>query len=276
MKAIRAEAKKTLYSRSNQTRLVLLGIITTFGIMIPVLTLSYAASLIDILLYEYEYGTLIATVASSALAVISAVLVTFPLISDAYQCAFDCFNGSRVRYAGCFGKDYKRHIGAGALLSVRWLPAVALLLLSASLPSFIAGRLADANAQALNEATKAIDGLIDLHWLVEILLSWAFMLLFITAALAVSFIIFFCFGSLFMFPYFVSRGKSLSESVRMSKRIMKQSKGANRRFLSSFTGLMILSVLSLGILFIFYCLPLMLVSYFEAAGRLENGEQIQK
>ncbi len=271
IKDIKSEAKQTLYLHGNLLHLVLLCILTAFALMLPVLTYVYSSSLVMTLFDEKGENILLSYILPTLPTLACAVLISFPSISGVYLCGRKIFDGDRYTLIEGYTDGYRKNIAFGALLILRLIPAIIVLILALTLPSLITESVMDSFGGSFGELGE----LIDIEWLVSIIINGAMSMAFLIAALAITFAMIALFGSLFLVPYFISNGHGIKEALKMSREIMRapQNKSNHRKFLASFAGLLCLSLLTLGLLLIFYVVPLMLMTYNTLAEKMTDSGQ---
>ena len=141
--------------------------------------------------------------------------------------------------------------------------------LCCSILHFPAAEAADEALQPFYEKLYSqYDMLIDIEWLISTLINWGVTVALMAIAAMLSIITVLLSGSIFFFPFFIARGLSVSEALNRSRELTMQHKGIGPRFLLSFLPLLLLSALTLGLLFVFYVLPLMLLTYFSLAEKI--------
>ena len=278
IKSIKAEAKKTLYSKGNHTHLVLLCILTAFAIMIPVLIYAYSASLLMILFDNEGENIFLSYILPAILTLICAIFISFPAISGVYLCGKRIYGGERFSLIEGYTENYKKNLAFGAILILRWIPAIAAFILSLILPSLISEKIMGAMESTLTDFNSQMGELakfIDVEWLIYTLLSGAFSIALLIAAALITLAIIALSGRLFLFPYFISNGYEIKEAFKSSKNIMRkpQNKRNHSKFLLSFIGLLCLSLLTLGLLLIFYTGPLMLMTYNTLAEEMADDNE---
>ena len=275
MKDIKAHAKQTLYSRGKFFDLVLLCILAAFALLLPMLTYLYSSSLMMTLFDEEGENILLSYILPALPTLICSVLISFPAISGVYRSGRKIFLGERHTLIEGYVDGYRKNIAFGALLVLRRIPAIIALILALTLPQVLTESVMDHLGISFGELQGGLWDFIDLEWLLSIIISGALSFALLLTALAITFAILAIFGNLFLAPYFISDGHGIKESLKMSREIMRapQNKDDHRRFLASFAGLLCLSVLTLGLLLIFYVVPLMLVTYNTLAERMTGGEK---
>ena len=275
MKDIKASAKRTLYSHGNLFDLVLLCILTAFALLLPMLTYVYSSSLMMTLFDEEGKNVLLSYIFPALPTLVCAIFISLPAISGTYLCGRKIFEGERHTLIEGYTDGYRKNIAFGSLLILRLIPAIIVLILALSLPSLITESIMDSFGGSLSEISTELEGLIDLEWLLSIIINGALSMAFLLLALAITFAMIVSFGNLFLVPHFVSDGYGIKEALKMSRDAMRtpQNKGNNKKFLASFAGLLCLSVLTLGLLLIFYVVPLMLMTYNTLAEKMTADEQ---
>ncbi|MBQ9782990.1 MAG: hypothetical protein IJW44_00540 [Clostridia bacterium] len=95
----------------------------------------------------------------------------------------------------------------------------------------------------------------------------------VALAIGLSVLLMWATGGWFLFPYFLCRGEK--KAIRQSRRAMKKHYKRYGAYMLSFLGLVLLSLLTAGVLLMFYVLPLMMFTYFALGDRL-SAEQTQE
>lgn len=275
MKEIKALAKRTLYSRGKFFDLVLLCILTAFALLLPMLAYVYSSSLMMTLFDEEGENIFLSYVLPALPTLVCAIFISFPAISGTYLCGRKIFEGERHTLIEGYTDGYRKNIAFGALLVIRLIPAITVIILALTLPSLITGFVMDSMGGAFDDLSGELEGLIDLEWLLSTVINGALSMIFLLVAIAITFALIAIFGNFFLVPYFVSDGYRIKDALKLSRDAMRapQNKGNNRKFLASFAGLLCLSVLTLGLLLIFYVVPLMLVTYNTLAEKMTADEQ---
>ena len=276
LKAIKTDAKRVLYRNGNHTKLVLLCILTAFALLIPLLIYIYSSSLLMTLFDEGGENILLSYILPIIPTLIGAIFISFPAISGAYLCGKKIYDREKHTFIEGYTENYPRNIAFGAILILRWIPAIAIFILSLILPSLITEEITESMEDVLSELitqTEALSEFIDIEWLISTLINSTLSIVFLIAALIITVIIITLSGKLFLFPYFISNGYGIKESIKSSRKIMRdpQNKHNHSKFLLSFAGLLCLSLLTLGLLLIFYTVPLMITTYNMLAEKMTDG-----
>ena len=271
MKEIKALAKQTLYSRGIFFDLVLLCILTAFALLLPMLAYVYSSSLMMTLFDEEGENIFLSYVLPALPTLICAIFISFPAISGTYLCGRKIFEGERHTLIEGYTDGYRKNIAFGALLVIRLIPAIIVIILALTLPSLITESVTESFDGSFGELGE----LMDIEWLLSTVINGALSTVFLLLAIAITFALIALFGKLFLVPYFISDGHGIKKALKMSRDAMRapQNKGNNRKFLASFAGLLCLSVLTLGLLLIFYVVPLMLMTYNTLAEKMTADEQ---
>ena len=268
IKNIREEAKGILYSNGNSLRLVLLSILSMFAVLVPVLVYVYTSSLIITLFDENGENILISYILPALPAIAAAVFISMPAISGAYHFGACVCDGDKTDYLSGYTNGYFKSMATGGILTLRWIPAIIVLVLTAIVPPLAAEAADEALQPFYEELYSQYDMLIDIEWLISTLINWGVTVALMAIAAMLSIITVLLSGSIFFFPFFIARGLSVSEALNRSRELTMQHKGIGPRFLLSFLPLLLLSALTLGLLFVFYVLPLMLLTYFSLAEKI--------
>ena len=112
-----------------------------------------------------------------------------------------------------------------------------------------------------------------LEWLISMALYWGFTAILFVVAVLLLLLIVLVSDRAFLFPYYVTQGLTVRQAFKKSRQATKPCKGTGTRFLLSFAPLLLLSAVTLGLLFIFYTLPLMLLTYSSIASDIDGNVQ---
>ncbi|MBE6546312.1 MAG: hypothetical protein E7668_02580 [Ruminococcaceae bacterium] len=237
IKQIKPVAAKRLAKKGNRLRLVGVGILLTFSVMLPLLL---SANLSVILLGEAEMEPIQTFLFFGAILAL-ILLGTAPAVSALYGIAYRGYERARdgmsasarmseLRYGQC--------LASGLLLILRPLGVVALFVGAYALASL-----------------------------------GAFLLYFPLACVAIALSVLWMWATsgAFLLPYYVSRGETVRSALRASRRAMKGNRRLYGAYMLSFLGWVLLSLLTVGVLLLLYVLPLMLFTYFTLADRMDRS-----
>lgn len=223
----------------NRLRLILLGILLILACFLP-LILSW--NLTDLFFGDSENGLfLMEEILFWCLMALLTVLITAPALTAAYRYAFWVLRreeqGILVPAQPRLG-SYGELLRGGLLLLARPLAILGFFLGAYSLAS-----LGDFVLYVPLTACS-------------FLLSWLWMR--VTACL-------------FLLPYYLCLGETPKRAWARSCLAMEGKRKAYHAYAAGFFGLVLLSLLSVGVLLILYTLPLMLMTYFLLARRLTES-----
>ncbi|MBQ8141325.1 MAG: hypothetical protein IJ038_06510 [Clostridia bacterium] len=256
-KEIRKLAKQMLLSRNNLQRLAFGVCICLMAIMLPIIAFSVISGF-SVLPEISEY--LSSILFSAACLTLGALLVfvTVPIISGFFESAYKIYEGKREFYfADIFApfkssKKYFSAIHAGVLFILRGTA-----LFAASVIAFYA-------LQTASGFVFAIFGLPDILNSVFEIFSTAFcVILFIVLACVTS-------GGFFT-PYFICKGFSVNKARELSHSAVNGKKPMICRYIFGFSGIFVLSLLTVGTLFVIYTIPLMIFAYFIYADQITEN-----
>lgn len=266
MKALKKEASDFLSKKGRRIEFILLGLVVIFVTFFPLYIFSYfdylIASLVDYMAAAKGFaeglrnGLLLGSaIFSGVLAILAALFFTCPT----YYCLFSySYKSYREGIAGeakflSFGKyGYFGALRSGVILFA---------ILCLCLAPVIA--LTEAGTYLSNSSDKRIADLV----------SYLFPLI-IAAGLALGFLTFLLFRPLFLFGYYSARGKSVRESLSLSVKRMRtrRAKEIYKSYIKSFLPSLILSALTVLVLFVIDTLPKMMTVYCVIADDIVYGE----
>ncbi len=237
LKQTKSVAAKLLATKGNRLRMVGVGILLTFAVMLPV-TLAMNLSTV------FFGGSEVPTEAIPWL--VGALLVLVLLGTAPAVCAL-----YRVAYRGY--EKATEGLGAPARMSdLRYGDCLAAGLLILLRPLVIAVLFVGACALAA---------------------LWSFLLYIplLAAAIALSVLWMRVTAGWFLLQYYVCRGERTRSALRASRTAMKKDRrrlyGA---YVRSFLGQVLLSLLTVGVLLLLWTLPLMMFTYFSLAAKLDK------
>ena len=239
---LKKEAKGVLYDRGRLLRLSLLGILLLFALGFPYLMGGYLFELL------YLTGLLgdsffVVEMLPYLMMLPLAVLVSAPALIYGMRAARQVIDGEvpgRVTYG--------RALRCGLCLYGRTVLCTLPMTVIWSLPVW-----------TVSTPLAAV--------------MWLFRLLATAAGGVISALLLYVSRRFFYLSYFAAEGRTLREAFGASGKAKRAYKPLYRRFFGTFAGLLALSVVSIGVLFILYVLPLMTVTYCLGLRRLseENG-----
>ena len=243
IRAYRQEAKARLGRRGRWLSLVLYAILSTFLVMLPFALSLNVISLLSMTPLWID-GLFFDTVLPYLLMIPTFLLITCPCIMFVMRGVISTITGER-RVAESKGR-YERDLGIGLFILGRVLLPIALVLVAWSWPRAL------------------MDGARFLGFLIGGVMACAM------AVLTVLWL--HLTRRSFFVPYFAACGYSFGEARLRSRAMVNAYPRLPTVYLFSFVGALALSVLSLGVLFIFWTLPLMWMTYGLAASSLLNEQ----
>lgn len=243
LKEIKKAVRAYLGQGGNWARMILAGTLLIFVCFFP---LVLAGNLLAILLGDTAEAAHLHTLENLLFYGISALLfllITVPGVALFYRYSWRLYVKSRDGIAAPATQDKRKPMGvwsAGFLIVLRPLVVAALFILA--------------------------------HWLGS-LSQFLLYLPLVALAIGLAFLWMWATGGWFLFPYFMGRREA--KPLRQSRRTMKQHYKLYGAYMLSFLGLVLLSLLTAGVLLVFYVLPLMMFTYFALGDRL-SAEQIQE
>ena len=263
------EAKELLFSHGNSLRLILLSRLAMFVVLLPVLIYAYVSALLFTLIGEsiwcYVYPLI------PALPI--AVFISFPMITNLFVFSENVYSSGIANVLSGFKKSYFTNVAAGAILTLLWLPPLAALVTAFAAPDFASRILAENVYPYIISITESISLPSELEGLISMILYWGFIAILLIAAVLLFLLIVLVSDRIFLFPYYITQGLTLRQALKKSCKVTKNCKGAGSRFILSFTTLLLLSALTLGLLLIFYTLPIMLLTYSSFASDIDGNVQ---
>ncbi len=236
--AWRQEAQRLLHARGRLLRLALYGILSVFLLMLPFALSMHTVSLLS-LTPIWSDTVFMETILPYLLMIPTFLLVTCPLTVTVLRYVVAVVKDERPmrRKKGGYGRD----VLFGLLTLVWLLLPVVLMLVAWTLPSqWVAAELESFWGNLLGIMLGALAaitvGSLSLPW-------------------------FFLTRRLFFVPYYAATGCTLREAFGRSRARFLADKPFPTAFATSFLGLLVLSVLSLGVILIFYTLPLVWTAY---------------
>ncbi|MBO7302727.1 MAG: hypothetical protein J6U68_00905 [Clostridia bacterium] len=266
MKALKQEANGFLGKRGRRVGFIFFGLLLIFASFLPIYAFSYIEYLL-ITLLEYiarsaPLGVPLfnglsigATVLSAVIAVLIAIFFTSFVYSRFFSYAYKSYR------EGIAGEPKFFSVGKGGYFKT-WRTGLLLygILVLCLVPVIV---LVEVGSYFLQSQDKRVASLV----------SYLFVFV-IAIGLVLGFLIFLLFRPLFLYGYYVSRGKGVKESVLLSVRRMRtlRAKQMYKNYIRSFLPSLLLSVVTIMVLFIIDTLPKMMAVYYMVADDIVYGE----
>lgn len=267
MKALKNEASDFLGKRGRRVEFIFFGLLLIFAALLPIYAYSYIEYLLTFAI------TRIATVMNFTKELFDGfaigVLIISVIIAVLVAIFFTSFIYSRFFSYGYV--SYREGIaGAPKFFSVgkkgyfkTWRSGILLygILVLCLLPVIV---LVEVGSRFALSQDKRIAALV----------SYLFVFV-IAAGLVLGFLIFLLFRPLFLYGYYLARGKGVKESLALSIKRMRtpRAKRMYKDYIKSFLPSLLLSVVTIMVLFIIDTLPKMTVVYYIVADEIVYGEK---
>ena len=243
LQACRLEAKARLQTRGRWLSLVLYAILAMFLIMLPFAIVVNVAGILSVSAIWF-YGMFYETVLPYLLMIPIFLLLTCPGIVFVMRGVVSTVTGERQVARG--KHRYGRDLGSGLFILGRLLLPIALVLFAWCFPRmwFAEDKLLGVVIAGMMACATAVLALLWL-WLTR---------------------------RSFFVAYFVACGCTLRVARRRSRAMVADHPRLPTVYLFSFIGSLVLSVLTLGVFFIFWTLPLMWATYVCTASSQQNEQ----
>ncbi len=261
-KDIRKEAKRLLLKRNNLMHLIFGICLCIAAVMLPIMLYIFIMGIPYV--FELTEGVaLVLTFASTAIVILTLLFVSVPIIGGFFKMAYELYLGKqRVFY-----KDIFKPFDSGRLYFAILVPALLFIIRILAIAT-VAGACFALGKSLFGLALDAL-GLSDIFdTFITAMLSIVSILLFLV-------LLFLQYGGFFV-PYFVCRKMSLKEAMKASRIFVKGNRLCIFKYIIGFAGMFVLSVLSLGTLFVVYTIPLMIFSYFIYSDKLTENTYFQR
>lgn len=255
LKAGRKEGKRLLGSRGRWLRLVACAILAMFLVMLPFAVALNVARLIGV-----TNNFFIDEVLPFLLMIPTLVLVSAPLTARLVRRIVSVVQDNRsVTKKANYGRDL-----VVGLLTLVWilLPIVAILL-AWGIPMMMM------DTDLLWQFLKAPS----LGDIIGLLLPLAIAIVATVLTVLLVFPYLLLTKQMFFVPYYAAEGATLGEAFLCARRRMRMWRGLSVGFLWHFFDLLVLSVLSVGVLLVFYTLPLMWATYVSIAANSQTTNE---
>ncbi len=221
---------------------------------------------------------LLAMFASFAATVILELLASvFGMLSILVSVAFLIFVTVPV-FGGFFEMSYRLYMGEDDIhMSVVFAPFVSVRRYLRAVRVWGALSLRFFVLLAIPLAASALIGVMSEIFAEGIILYIIFIVIAIAEAAIFAAAVFFM-VVFFLAPYFVCQGYGATRAMLMSAKTLSRKKGKIWKYIFGFSGIFALSLLSVGMLFVIYTVPMMIFAYFIYAEKiivdnLENTER---
>ena len=257
-KAIRKNAAGTLLADGNIYSMSLGASLCVSATAIPIILGAVISSFSELAASEMLRGVF--AVSSVIVPILFCVFLTIPVIGGFFDMSHRLHTERDVHVAVVFApftslRRYFRTVRVWLALSLSFL-----LLLAITLAAVALTRISDG----------IFEGGIFFFYLARIAIGFAATVVF---AAAVFFMV-----SFFLTPYFVCRGFGARSAMIMSARATAKKRVRIWKYILGFSGMIALSLLSVGMLFVIYTLPVMMLAYFEYAEKMidDSVKNIEK
>ncbi|MBO5415340.1 MAG: hypothetical protein J6A83_01765 [Clostridia bacterium] len=215
--------------------------------MIPFLISSLLAEFASL---GAEEPNLVVSLDMIALGILLAVFLTLPVIGGFFGMAYKLYHAEKVHLAYIFSpfasaKKYFGIVFAGGLMLLRLVAII-------SIPVAVATLMSGVNLFEDAFLNGLLSGLA------------------VGGAVALALLFAVCTMQMYFVPYFLCRGFGVTESISKSRALLKKRKGKLIGYILGFTGIFLLSLLTVGALFVVYTIPLMIFAYFIYADQLTS------
>lgn len=241
------QAKEILLTRGRLVRLALCAIVLLFALMIPFLLGVYLHALLGLIvpLEDSYFGR---AVLPWLLMMPFGVLLTAPLCVAVKRCVLSILEDAPLsHYRGYYLHD----VAAGSIVLSRWCVPLALFVLSTGLPTYLLPKDEDS----------------PIRWFFRGFLT--VLLLIVSAMISFGFLN--VTRSVFFLTHCAAKGKSVREDLASAKRMHRERPKWYWQYFGEFFGYLLLSVVTIGVLFVFYVLPLLWTTSYLAASSPSDG-----
>ena len=239
IKAIKRLSAELISKKGNRIRMIFASILLVFSVFLPiVLSLNVVWTL---------FGDTDAWLADALFVcdwLLLSLVITMPIVAAIYRYCFRVYLRTRdgldaLEYTPTFGRCFR----AGVLILSR--PLAVLLIF------FSAYKLAEIK-------------------------EFLFYIPLMALAAVLSVLFMYLTGGAFFIPYFFSMGMKPSAALSRSRALMKRNRKIYMAYMISFVGMILLSVITVGIFFMVHALPIMMFTYFILADRILCKQQAKE
>ena len=258
-KEIRQKASVILCSKGRWHNVVLGVCICIVAAIMPVFVLSFF-SLIAAIFQGAEIGREILMYSGMAAFAAAEVFIAFPVIGGFLLFSYKLYKNDKAHISQLFYP----FVDKGTYFKI--LKCAFLILLRVTF-------LCTIPAISVIASQKIIEMMAKLNPFMHIVSFFgAFASVALSVALAV--VLAFLTAGGYLIPYFMCKGFSVSDASRMSARAMRGKKYITAKYIFGFTGVIIISLLTVGMLFVVYTLPVMIFAYFIYADQITENINI--
>ena len=262
MKLQKKEATAFLNKRGRRIEMILYGLLLVFVIFAPLYLYSYLeyllitlANAINLTKNWQDILSVALPVFSGACAIISVIFITFPVFHSFFTHSYKLYRAGLAGAPCYLPRDkggYDKALRSGAVLGVIFVLCLLPLILLVSV----------CRPFAFHEDER-----------IAALVSYLFFLI-VAAGLALGFVVFLLFRPLFLFGYYSARGRSVRQSLSFSVKAMRaeRAKTLYGKYIRAFLPSLLLSLLTLLVLFFLDTLPKMTMVYYRVADEITYGE----
>ena len=270
MRQRKREAAEFLDKRGRRIEIIFFGLLLVFVTFTPIYFYYCFDELFQILTkficrtnnFSEQIGKIIEiglNCVSICLIAIFVLLVTLPVYSSFFTHSYKIYRNSiagQPKYFSFRPKDYFSSILSGFFIALTLAICLAPVMTIFNVALYFTG---------FTEGVMGVVGQI---------IKYSFPI-FIVIGLVIGFIIFLLFYPFFLFPYFVAKGRNAFYAIGMSVRYMLTKRGV-RLYLSyivSFLPSLLLSLITILVLFLIDTLPKMSIVYFDVAEDIVYGNE---
>lgn len=238
-KEIRKQASQMAFESGNLLKLCLGVCICTASVIIPLMITSLLS--IFLLTGTEELSPTIYD-ALYAVGFLLVAVLSVPVIGGFFGLSYNLYKGKKTHLAQIFlpftsAKIYFKVVLVGIPMLLRWVAVASIPMVAFSM---------------FSETT------VSEYWLVN------FSVYFVAMTVSVIFagLLAFFTSHMFFVPYFICNGCEISEAFVRSRIAMRGRKLKLAGYIFGFTGIFLLSLLTIGSLFVIYTIPMMVLAYF--------------
>ena len=243
------EASRLLKKRGSRVRMILAGIAIICAAVFPMLL----STNLTVVIFGDDYSNgLLVDISVLSVALLAGIFVTVPALSMVTTLTRQIYLSAKNGYVPNAEKgryNYFRHLFGGFTVFFRYVILLLLIQITNIYTRAYAYELAD-----MGYSLPVVFGVMPI-WLIAILVMSVFMLI----------------TSPFLFvPHFFSDGAGVRRSFGLGLKAFGRGAGKGLLFSLVFIGMSILSVLTVGVLFILWVFPLMIFAYFQLAEKIDG------
>lgn len=244
------EATRFIARKGNRTRMVVAGILLMFALVLPMMGGLYS---IYIAFSKTEVSELVVYGVVYGVALAFGILVALPAVTMFVTYSQRVYSETKYGYADIKRRgayNYFRSLFATLILFIR--PLIVLIMV----------QLAYMLSRDLRSLLVTSLG-VYIPTLIILIPAWCIVL-------AISAVFMWVTNSVFLAPYYYSRGMSAVKAISKSRKVTARHPFYCDLFSILFIALSAISLLTFGVLFILWVLPLMMFTYYELADRMDG------